>query len=309
MLIAKTMKKIIIVLTVLPISLFSQIKVHSSGDISVGGETTPRSTLDINKNTTNSATAQFGSFAVQSYGNTNGFISNNGFWNGSAMQSYVNGGVPLLQFFDGGVLFRTTPVIEASATTLDLSNNIHCIKDPVLGGIVGINTFNPSGFNLQVTGDAFKSSGGSSWSIPSDERLKENISEFKDGLDLILNIRTVQYEYNGEAGTTKGEKSIGIIAQEIKKIAPYMISEFEFTKVPQNGMTFEMENATIEKYLSYNDSSLPYILVNAIQDQQKIIENQKNQIRNLEEKIMGLVTSIKSIQELFLDAPNLVQKN
>jgi hypothetical protein len=303
------MKNLFLLLLFSPIAILAQIKVHSTGNVSLGGETTPRSVLDINKNTTNTATAQFGSFAVQSFGNTNGFISNNGFWNGSAMQSYVNGGVPLLQFFDGGVLFRTTPVIGAGATTLDFSNNIHCIKDPVLGGIVGINTFNPSGFNLQVTGDAFKSSGGSSWSIPSDERLKENIAEFKDGLDIILNMRTVQYEYNGKAGTIKGEKSIGIIAQEIKKLAPYMIREFEFSKVPQNGMTFEIENATKERYLSYNDSSLPYILVNAIQDQQKIIENQEAQIEFLEEKINGLVSSIESIQKLFLNESNLALKN
>jgi len=265
---------------------YGQLKVvaDNGGDVLIKNTTgTPRAPLDLNENTTNRTTAQIGSFGIQSFADDNGFIASNGFWNGSAMQSYAAGPVPLLQFFAGGVLFRTTPSIGAGATTLDLSNNIHCIKDATLGGVVGINTFNPSGANLVVTGDATKTQGGTSWSTPSDARLKQNINSFTDGLNVLSKMNIVEYEYNGKAGTKAGEYNVGIIAQEMEKVAPYMIGKFQYTEAPK---TIDLGSAAesrtkAEEYLTYNDSALPYILANAIKEQQKQIEELKNEIAQL----------------------------
>ena len=57
----------------------------------------------------------------------------------------------------------------------------------------GVNTpLNPH--KLHVEGSAYKTSGGDTWAIPSDKRLKKNINDFKRGLDIIMDIHTVEYE-------------------------------------------------------------------------------------------------------------------
>ena len=130
---------------------------------------------------------------------------------------------------------------------------------------------------LHVLGHAYKSSGGSSWTNSSDRRLKKNINDFHDGLDLIEKIRPVTYQYNGKEGLNPDEEYVGIIAQEMREIAPYMISEYK----GQDG----------NDYLKYDESALIYIVVNAMQEQQAQIEELisentelKQKLKNQEEK-------------------------
>lgn len=288
------MKKIIIFLSFLPVSLFSQIKVHSTGDISIGGETTPRSTLDINKNTTTTATAQFGMFGIQSFTDVNGFITGNSFWNGSAMEAYAEGNISLLQFLDGAIMFRTSSTVAAGGTASgsSLYNNI-VAKD---NGYVGINMPNDSrlpSYPLHVTGDAAKTSGGADWIVISDRRLKKNIIPFTDGLSNILKMEPYFFEYTGEAGTNIGEEYVGLMAQDMQDIAPYTVKKYWYTPTKETEeMNLIIDKENSKEYLALDNTAVRYMLVNAIKEQQVLIEKLEKQIQELGSKVEFLSAKI-----------------
>lgn len=139
---------------------------------------------------------------------------------------------------------------------------------------VGIGTATP-GHQLELsTDDAYKPSGGS-WLGASDRRLKKDINEFTDGLDVLMKIRPVSYRYNGKLGLPTEEEHIGVIAQEIQTIAPYTIKPLNLQSEEAKGMD----------YLGYDGTSLTYVLVNAVQEQQEQIKAQQQEINRLKQEL------------------------
>ncbi|MEC8033272.1 MAG: tail fiber domain-containing protein [Bacteroidota bacterium] len=138
----------------------------------------------------------------------------------------------------------------------------------ITGSVGGVAMIVDNGGNLTVANQGFKPAGGM-WMATSDLRLKTNINDFKGGLDEVLQIRPVTYQYNEKSGFQQEvlDKTYhGIIAQEMQEIAPYMIGEFEL-----DGDT----------YLNYDGNALIYMLVNAIQEQQQQIEKLEERLENL----------------------------
>lgn len=88
---------------------------------------------------------------------------------------------------------------------------------------VGINTATPDQ-QLSVNGNASKVGGGT-WVVFSDQRLKENITPFNRGLNDIMKIQPVFYQYKKENPfeIVSSETHIGFIAQEIEKVIPEAI--------------------------------------------------------------------------------------
>lgn len=143
-------------------------------------------------------------------------------------------------------------------------------------GWLGIGTPTPSA-QLEITGDAMKP-GTNTWTNPSDLRLKKNIRDFEDGLKVLQRIRPVWYEFNGKANMPTGKEYVGVIAQEMIEAAPYTISEFEFTDGEGN----------LESYLKYDGNALVYILVNAVQEQQALIDQLSHQLSEVEARLSSL---------------------
>jgi len=170
----------------------------------------------------------------------------------------------------------------------------------------GVGT-NDSPYTLHVFGDAAKTDGLAEWTIPSDKRLKKNIKDYGQGLDLILKIQPVSYEYNGEAGTEDGQKHIGVIAQDLQKVAPLMVFKYKHKDSGDNGIEYVdgvpeglKFNKTEKEYLSINTSSLKWIMVNAIQEQQEIIETQKDEIATMREEM----SEMKEMMQAVLNSQN-----
>lgn len=103
----------------------------------------------------------------------------------------------------------------------------------------------------------------------SDRRLKENIKDATiDSLDIISKIKIK--EYNFIADETK-QKNIGVIAQELREALPEDLVNF-----------YIQGKETEDNHLSVNDSKLVYLLIDAIQKQQKEINNLKEKLARLE---------------------------
>jgi hypothetical protein len=133
---------------------------------------------------------------------------------------------------------------------------------------------------LSVSGNASKTGGGS-WATFSDARLKKNIQPFNDGLNCLLNINPIRFSYNGLADyPDDGKEYIGIIAQDIQKIAPFMISI-----VSKKLRETDVETTDL---LMYDPSSLDYVIINAIKEQQSQIEDLKSKNLQLEQRLIAI---------------------
>lgn len=138
-------------------------------------------------------------------------------------------------------------------------------------GYIGINTASPTA-NLSVNGTANKTGGGS-WAVFSDANLKKNIKPYTDGLSTLLKIQTKRFQYNGLAGIKNTEQEyVGIIAQDIQKIAPYMVREVEYK-----------DNISGEEgqYLEFDPSALDFMIINAVKELSQEIEALKSEITRL----------------------------
>ncbi|MDP9961163.1 tail fiber domain-containing protein [Chryseobacterium lathyri] len=136
-------------------------------------------------------------------------------------------------------------------------------------GRLGIGTSAPTS-TLSVNGTADKPGGGS-WETFSDRRVKKDIKDFKDGLNIINQLKPVSYKYNEKSGYKDLNKEyVGFIAQDVEKVAPYMINVIDDTA--KSGLPDKRE---------LNESALTKILVNAIQQQQLEIDELKKEISEI----------------------------
>ena len=99
----------------------------------------------------------------------------------------------------------------------------------------------------------------------SDRRLKENIKDLDlNCLDLVNNINLREFSWKADK---EHKPTIGAVAQELRQVLPEKyVHEFIGGK------------ETDDEYLSINDSKLVYLLIGAIQEQQKEIESLKAKI-------------------------------
>lgn len=179
----------------------------------------------------------------------------------------------------GNAIIATS--IEADAIVGNSTVNAGVVGLSIDGlGVRGQSTYAAGGFftSVEDVGGFFSSTnsyslvaaqsaakpGGGSWSVYSDSRIKENIVPYTKGLADILLINTVTYEYNGLAGTAKGAKYTGIIAQEMKEIFPDTIGTY---KAKLN----EEDEEKTELY-DFNSSDLTFALINAIKELKAEIE-------------------------------------
>jgi hypothetical protein len=126
------------------------------------------------------------------------------------------------------------------------------IVETLLYGNVGINVDDPSA-TLVVNGDALNLSGA--WGVYSDERLKQDVESYEDGLSTIMQMRPVMFHYNGLEGLSGEEAQIGLIAQDVERIAPHMISI--------------RQGRDLEDVRTLSTQALPYMLINAVQELQE----------------------------------------
>ena len=129
---------------------------------------------------------------------------------------------------------------------------------------VGIGTNGPA-YKLDVTGTIRATGDIIAY---SDARVKENIKTIDSALDKVSNLRGVEFNKIGEE-----IKSIGVIAQEIEKVIP------EVVRVDDKGM----------KSVAYGN--ITGVLIEAIKEQQTIVNQQQKEINTLKELVGKLINN------------------
>ncbi|MBP7397637.1 MAG: tail fiber domain-containing protein, partial [Flavobacterium sp.] len=173
---------------------------------------------------------------------------------------------------------------------------------------IGYNAYNSGdynnstaiGFNAYISGDNqirlgnfdITSIGGAvGWSNLSDGRLKENILNNVVGLDFILNLKPVTYNYNFKAIDPKSQNNnirySGFIAQEVEQTAKKVNYDFSGVDIPKNENDFYS--------LRYAEFVVP--IVKSIQEQQKTIEALKLELELQKQKNEALEKRLKAIEE------------
>jgi hypothetical protein len=174
----------------------------------------------------------------------------------------VNPGLTFGSVSGEGFASKRTP--GGNQYGLDFYSNFLNRMSITNGGNVGIGTTTPA-YLLEVNGFAAKPGGGS-WTATSDARLKQSVQPYNDGLSSLLKINPVRFHYNEKSGYDTKPEFIGVIAQDLEKIAPYMVNNFQ-----KNG----------ETYLNVDNSAMIYMLINAVKEQQQVMNDQQKQIDEL----------------------------
>ena len=192
-------------------------------------------------------------------------------FNGSGVYGSVTAGTTIFGAVQGEYLGTNA----GGAGVRGISNN----------GSNGVHGQELSFVGLAVRGDGDIGTTGGFFVI-SDARLKTNINTIPNSLDKIMKLNGVSYNYNNsEYGKYKlnPRLSYGFLAQEIEKIIPEAVSEKTIT-TPNNGRNDSDKNTESMKVKVVNYDAVIPVLVEAIKEQQKQIEELKIKIKTLENK-------------------------
>jgi hypothetical protein len=142
------------------------------------------------------------------------------------------------------------------------------------GGSVGIGTVSPEQ-QLHVVGNLWVTG---AYLGPSDARLKKAVKSLNYGLDELLRLRPVSFEWkDGE----DGKLNLGLIAQEVESIIPEIVER----------------NKDTAGTMGLNYSSLIPILIKAVQEQQSIIQEQKAAIERKSEEVSALNCRLIALEQ------------
>ncbi|AFY02784.1 tail fiber domain-containing protein [Bdellovibrio bacteriovorus] len=137
-------------------------------------------------------------------------------------------------------------------------------------GNFGINTAAPT-YTIHVTGTAGLST-GSAWTVASDARLKDVHGDYEYGLNEILKLHTVRYNYKaGNAAKIPSDvPMVGFIAQEVQQVIP------DAVKTRADG------------YLELNVDPIHWATVNAVKDLHGMCKATQDQLNTITRKVASL---------------------
>jgi hypothetical protein len=169
---------------------------------------------------------------------------------------------------------------NATSSATESSNEI------VIGaGAIGNGTNTTTIGDSNTTGTYLNGtvSSNGSFASTSDARLKTNITKVENGLADVMKLNPVAYDKKRTVESNNYDvQEIGFIAQDLQKIFP-------------KGVVFEGNDK--DKLLSVNYNALIPVLTNAIQEQQKIIDEEKAKNDKQQKEIDELKAMMKQLME------------
>ena len=192
-----------------------------------------------------------------------------------------------------GIGWRSLCTNITGSYNTGIGNSVDVDSDPRTNVIaLGYSAYVDANNKARIGNSSITSIGGQvSWSIFSDARIKKNIQENVKGLDFIMMLRPVTFQYDinleqellGRKDTAvwEGKYDIekihfsGFLAQDVEKAAKN--AGYDFSGIDKSGKLLG---------LRYAEFVVP--LVKSIQEQQIMIEELRKQVLALQEQLIGL---------------------
>ena len=154
-----------------------------------------------------------------------------------------------------------------SFNSLGIDDNATSTKITISNTGLGINDTSP-GVALDVDG-AGRFTGNLTAYYSSDIRLKDNIRPIENSLFKISKLRGVEFDWNEKADVVEREKGhdIGLIAQEVEEVLPEIVTTRK------------------DGYKAIQYDKVVSLLVQGINEQQKQIEELKNEIIEVKKRL------------------------
>jgi len=118
--------------------------------------------------------------------------------------------------------------------------------------------FLTSGGNFEITGATATKASGTTWANPSDVRLKDDVTAFNKGLDVLTQINPKTWVYNGKGGTTSGTKGLGVIADEVLSILPESVDTYRAKLNKEDSVEIDIKR--------FDATEITWLLVNAVKE-------------------------------------------
>jgi hypothetical protein len=118
--------------------------------------------------------------------------------------------------------------------------------------------------DMVIAGSVATKASGTTWSNPSDERMKRNVADYSTGLAAIAQLRPVSFEYNGQFGSVDdGKTCYGFIAQEVEPVMPDCVSERPWAPAVAEPSAPKVEPVLVK---TMDQSNIILALVNAVRE-------------------------------------------
>jgi len=138
------------------------------------------------------------------------------------------------------------------------------------GGSVYVGTLANRVFSIDMSGNVVAKAEITAYGTASDVRLKENIVKLEGSLLKVQKLQGYNFNYIG-----KKDKLLGVIAQEIEQVIPEVVYEFK--------------DVDGEMYKAVRYEHLTVLLIEAMNEQQAIIEQQQIQIDQIQSMLTNLI--------------------
>jgi hypothetical protein len=111
---------------------------------------------------------------------------------------------------------------------------------------------------LILVGSTAQKATGTTWSNPSDQRLKDNIRDYTKGTAELMQVRVREWEYNGKGGTVEGTKGLGVVADEVMVVLPDTVENYE--------AKLNADDEEITAIKKFDATEITWLLVKTVQE-------------------------------------------
>ncbi|USO08032.1 MAG: tail fiber domain-containing protein [Rhodospirillales bacterium] len=277
-------------------STVPRMTIDQNGNVGIGTNA-PATALEVAPSISNS-TIKTGGIEIQSYAVNNDWIADNMYYSGSgAPWTYrANGYAAQMYFNSGNITFRTGPSGTAGGlftplTALQILNN----------GNVGIGTTTPNEGKVEVKGGTVcvdtnsDDSATSCIASESDARLKKNVEGLGYGLDTLMKLRPVSFDWKYDdaevlkhyplvARFAKAPHSVGFIAQEVQKLVPEAIES-------------ETVGDKDVQYFQLDYTKIVPVVTRAVQELKGLFDTLSAKVADLAAKLADVVADVAGLKD------------
>ncbi len=133
---------------------------------------------------------------------------------------------------------------------------------------------------LILSGSTAQKATGTTWSNPSDVRLKDNIRDYAKGTTELMQVRVREWEYNGKGNTIAGIKGLGVVADEVMVVLPDTVENYKAKLNADDEQTTQIKK--------FDATEITWLLVKTAQEQQALITAQAETINALTARVVAL---------------------